>query len=109
MLWITERRKTCAWRKNSEVQPNEGQPNEKETGFKTVTQTCMQQNLAKLYTEVDGTECTDYAQNNIRTEEVYTVYSVFSQLYDRCQLIQRIIDFMKFLHLCLSPSTITSF
>lgn len=34
---------------------------------------------------------------------------MFSQLYDRGQLIQRIIDFIKILHLCLSPSTITSF
>lgn len=47
----------------------EGQPNGKETGFRTVTQTCMQHNLAKLCTEVDGTECTGYAQNNIRTDE----------------------------------------
>lgn len=53
----------------------EGQLNEKETGFRTVTQTCRQHNLAKLCREVDGTECTDYAQNNIRTEEgKYTQY-----------------------------------
>lgn len=54
----------------------EDQPNEKETGFRTVTQTCMQHNSAKLCREVDGTECTGYAQNNIRMEkEKYTQYT----------------------------------
>lgn len=47
----------------------EGQPNEKKTAFRTVTHACMQHNLAKLWRGADGTEHTDYAQNNIRTEE----------------------------------------
>lgn len=39
---------------------------------------------------MDDTECTDYAQNNIQNweREIYTVYLVFSHLYDiLCQLI----------------------
>jgi len=43
-----------------------GQPSEKETGFRILSQTCMQHNSEKLCTEMGDTEHTDYAQNNIQ-------------------------------------------
>lgn len=67
-----------------------GQPSEKETGFKILTQTCMHHNLEKLCTEMDDTESMNYAQNNIQNwgREVYTECLVFSNLYDiLCQLM----------------------
>lgn len=58
-----------------------GQPSEKETGFKILTQTCMHHNLEKLCTEMDDKEGMYYAQkqhSKLRKGSIYRVFSVFS-------------------------------